>query len=200
MPEARPAGQALLTFETVACARGGRMLWRGLSLTLDAGALIHVTGANGCGKSSLLRLAAGLLPPLSGTVMRPAEAGLIDEKPALDNDLSLIRALAFWQSLGSAMAPADALGATGIDHLADVPVRILSTGQRKRAALARLLIEGRPLWLLDEPANGLDDAGIAMLCHLIAAHQAGGGSVLLASHQPLPIADAAPLALADFAA
>jgi heme exporter protein A len=201
MPEAAPDSHALLMLDNAACARGGRVLWRGLSLRLMAGDAIHVTGSNGCGKSSLLRAAAGLLPVLAGNVTRGGAAGLVDENPALDRTMPLAGALDFWARIGDGtMAPYAALAAVGIAQLADVPVRILSTGQRKRAALARLLIEARPLWLLDEPGNGLDADGMAMLAALIAAHRAAGGAVLLASHQLLPLPELVTIHLPDFAA
>jgi heme exporter protein A len=161
---------------------------------------MHVEGSNGCGKSSLLRVAAGLLPPYAGLVVRGAAAALVDEAPALDHDRTVSEALAFWARLcGSVMPVGAALDNVGLIHLAEVPVRILSTGQRKRAALARLLIEDRRLWLLDEPANGLDGDGIAMLLSLVAAHRQNGGAVLFASHQRLAVPDLATLSLADYA-
>lgn len=192
---------ALLTFTGVACRRGERLLWRGVDLTLDAGAVLHVTGANGVGKSSLIRMAASLLPPYTGTIDRAVPAGLLDEAHALDPERPLARALAFWatvdgvadEAVGSAMAEA------GIRHLADVPVRMFSTGQRKRAALARLLLAHPRLWLLDEPANGLDKAGVDMLAARITEHRATGGAVLLASHFALPLDDVATLDLGAFA-
>lgn len=208
MPQSAALGQApvaavdsLLNLSNVACQRGGRLLWRGLSFALPRGGLIHVRGVNGCGKSSLLRLAAGFLPPVAGTVARGADAGLVDEAHALDSDRPLATALSFWADIGGSSTPqvSDALARTGIAHLANVPVHMLSTGQKKRAALARLLIADAPLWLLDEPANGLDDDGFVMLGGLIAEHRTSGGAILLASHQSLPVIDAVPLTLADFA-
>lgn len=190
----------LLRFDNVACARGGRVLWRGVSFDVATGGLIHIIGANGCGKSSLLRLAAGLLAPAHGTVERGATAGLVDESHALDQDVPLRAALRFWAAFaGASVAIDEALAATGIAHLADVPVRLFSTGQRKRAALARLMVEGRDLWLLDEPANGLDDEGTAMLMRLINRHRDAGGAILLASHQRLDYGAADSLALGAFA-
>jgi heme exporter protein A len=206
MPERSAIGQApndaaapaVLRLTDAACARGGRVLWRGLNLALAPGGLIHITGANGCGKSSLLRVAAGLLAPAHGTVVCHADGGLVDEAHALDPDVPLSAALSFWAALAQRPQSIDAaITATGIAHLVDVPPRLFSTGQRKRAALARLLVEQRTLWLLDEPANGLDDDGVAMLGRLIAAHRAAGGAVLLASHQPLDLAPDATIALAE---
>jgi heme exporter protein A len=201
MPDAAANGHALLELENAACERGGRLLWRKLSLRIMAGEALHLTGGNGCGKSSLLRLAAGLLPPFAGRLERAVPAGLVDEAPALDRELPLGRALGFWAGLSATpLSVAEALSATGIAHLADVPVRILSNGQRKRASLARLLIENRRLWLLDEPANGLDSDGLAMLLRLIAAHRDAGGGVLFASHQPLALPGVNCLGLPDYAA
>jgi len=181
---------SLLELRAVACDRGGRRLFEGLDLVLEPGGAALVTGPNGAGKSSLIRLAAGLLRPARGSVERSARAALADEKLALDQKLPLGRALAFWSGLDGA-DPAAAMAAMGLTELAQVPVRMLSTGQRRRAALARVLASGAPLWLLDEPANGLDSDGEARLEAAMAAHRAGGGAVLAASHQPLALPGAA---------
>jgi heme exporter protein A len=185
----------LLELRDLACARGGRLLFEGLSLSLAPGEAAIVSGPNGVGKSSLIRLAAGLLRPAAGSVERGAAIALADETLALDDKLRLGRALAFWARLdgGSAEAGMDGMG---LAHLAEVPVRMLSAGQRKRAMLARVASSGAPLWLLDEPANGLDSEGCERLAALIAGHRAGGGAVLAASHLPLGIEDARALVLA----
>jgi heme exporter protein A len=169
----------LLRFEGVALRRGGRLLFEGLDLALGGGEALQVAGPNGSGKSSLIRLAAGLLVPDRGHVDRAAVA-LADDQLALDRDLPLRRALDFWS--GGAAKP---MAELGIAHLAAVPVRLLSSGQARRAALARVVASQAPLWLLDEPLNALDGAGAAMLAGVIAAHLAGGGAVLAASHQQL---------------
>lgn len=174
----------LLALEVVACRRGGRLLFEGLSLRLGPGEAALVTGPNGAGKSSLIRLAAGLLRPAAGEVER-AEAALADEHLALDERQRLRPALAFW--VGD---PSGGIETMGLSPLADVPVRILSAGQRKRAALARVVASGAPLWLLDEPANGLDGDGVARLETAMASHRAAGGAILAASHQPLGLAGA----------
>ena len=169
----------LLRFEQVTLRRGGRLLFEDLDLALGPGEVLQVAGPNGAGKSSLIRLAAGLLRPELGQVTRPALA-LADDSTALDRELPLKRALGFWSS-----APAEAMDALGIAHLARVPVRLLSSGQLKRATLARVAASGAPLWLLDEPLNALDADGVRRLAALIDTHRAAGGAILAASHQPL---------------
>lgn len=174
------AAAALLRFSGVALIRGGRKLFEDLNLDLGRGEALEVTGPNGSGKSSLIRLAAGLLRASAGEVSR-ADAALADDQPGLDRELPLGRALAFWGE------PVDAaMTALAIEHLAAVPVRLLSSGQRKRATLARVVAARAPLWLLDEPLNALDADGAERLAQIIGDHRAGGGAVVAASHQPLP--------------
>jgi heme exporter protein A len=170
----------LLSVERVTLVRGARLLFEGLDLRLGAGEAIHVTGPNGCGKSSLIRMVAGLLRPSAGQIERSAVA-LADEGLALDRELPLGRALGYWR--GPRLS--EAMTAFDLDRLADVPVRLLSTGQAKRARLARVMASAAPLWLLDEPLNGLDRDGVRRLDAAIAAHRASGGAVLTASHQGL---------------
>ncbi len=153
----------LLRFQGVSLRRGGRLLFEQLDLALVPGDALQISGPNGSGKSSLIRLAAGLLREERGRVDRSPLA-LADDNIALDRELPL------------KCAP----------HLADVPVRLLSSGQLKRATLARVAGSGTPLWLLDEPLNGLDGDGAARLAAMIEAHRASGGAVLAASHHPLP--------------
>ncbi len=183
----------LLRLDGVTGRRGGRTLFERLDLALGPGEAALVTGPNGAGKSSLLRIAAGLLRPAAGTVER-ADAALADEHPALDERLGLGEALAFWARLDRVSAW-PGMEAMGLEGLALVPVRMLSAGQRKRAALARVLAGSAPLWLLDEPANALDAEGQQKLAAAMAAHRAKGGAVLLASHQPVALADARMVAL-----
>jgi heme exporter protein A len=139
-----------------------------------------VTGPNGSGKSSLLRLAAGLLRPESGRV-ETASLALADDKAALDFELPLSRALRFWGGEVDS-----ALAALGLQSLTDVPVRLLSAGQARRASLARVAATGVPLWLLDEPANALDSSSLDQLGQLVERHREAGGAVVAASHSPLP--------------
>lgn len=172
---------ALLEMKGVACLRGGRLLFEGLDLTLQPGEAVHVTGANGTGKSSLIRLVARLLKPTSGTIER-ADCALADERLALDRDASLDHALGFW--IADETRRSEAMAAMGLD-LGQVPVRLLSTGQRQRARLARVIASDAPLWLLDEPLNGLDLDAADRLEKAIANHRAKGGAVLAASHVPM---------------
>ncbi|MEO5773453.1 MAG: heme ABC exporter ATP-binding protein CcmA [Sphingomicrobium sp.] len=177
--------RGLLAFEAVTLHRGGRVLFEDLSLAVAPGDGLHLAGPNGAGKSSLLRLAAGLLRPERGTIHR-ARLALADEGLALDAEVPLRRALAFWSRLGGAEARLDeALDALDLSPLADVPVRLLSTGQAKRASLARVAASGAPLWLLDEPLNGLDASSVEGVERLVAGHRSAGGGVLVASHLPL---------------
>jgi heme exporter protein A len=182
--------QARVTLDGVACLRGGRLLFEALDLTLEAGEAAMVTGPNGTGKSSLLRIMAGLLPPTAGHCAVAGRIALHDERHALDPELPLGTALAFWAGLDDAVDPGAGMAAMALQPLAEVPVRMLSTGQRQRASLARVIGSGAPVWLLDEPGNGLDQASLERLSDAMAHHRATGGIVIAASHQPLGLLDA----------
>jgi heme exporter protein A len=184
----------LLELRDVALIRRGRLLFERLDLKLEPGGAAVISGPNGAGKSSLMRVAAGLLRHSAGDVRRGGRAALADEAAALDERLTLGRALGFWARLDGARAEAG-MEPMGIAHLADVPVRMLSTGQRKRATLARVIASGAPLWLLDEPANGLDGEGRERLAAAMAGQRQRGGAVLAATHQPIGLDGAAALPL-----
>ena len=185
----------LLRLGNVACIRGDRLLFEDLSLTLNRGDALWLRGPNGTGKSSLIRLAAGLLRPASGTVERRERIALIDEASALDAELPLRRALDFWARIDTVDGHRvdRAMEEMALVPLAEVPVSMLSTGQRKRAAMVRVIASCAPIWLLDEPANGMDDAAQARLVAAVAAHRANGGAVLLASHFALGVPNLAEL-------
>ncbi|WP_010544418.1 heme ABC exporter ATP-binding protein CcmA [Sphingomonas elodea] len=185
-----------LAFDDVTCLRGGRILFERLGFALGPGDAGLVRGPNGVGKSSLIRIAAGLLAPLEGRVTGDGARALLSESAALDAEQTLAAALGFWAGLdGGKACVAEALDAVGLAEIAEVPVRLLSTGQRRRAAFARVLASGAPVWLLDEPGNGLDTASLAMLEARIAAHRAAGGIVLVATHQPIALPDAQEIRL-----
>ncbi len=174
-------------------------MFENLSFALEAGEALIVTGANGVGKSSLIRVAAGLLAPAAGAVAHDGARALLAEAAALDAERDVAAALTFWARLDERPAPetrvAAALDTLDLAALADVPVRLLSTGQRRRVGFARVLASEAPIWLLDEPANGLDHAAVNRLESAIAAHRARGGIALVATHQPLALADTRELRL-----
>lgn len=184
----------------LACRRGDRVLFRGVAFSLQPGEALHIAGANGIGKSSLMRILAGLLPPFAGAVEHAGRIALLDERPALDPQLPLARALEFWRRLDHGGDIGGILGRLQLEHLADVPVRYLSTGQRKRAAMARLAGQEAKIWLLDEPFSGLDETGRALIEDLCAQCLSQGGIVAIASHQPFRVDGTTQLALAEFAA
>ncbi len=188
---------ARLAFDRVACLRGERLLFEDLSFALGTGDAALLTGPNGAGKSSLMRIAAGLLPVSAGKVERGGGIAFAGEAAALDAQLPLERALLFWAKLdGVGKAAVDgALDRMGIASLAQVPVRMLSTGQRKRAALARVIAGAAAIWLLDEPGNGLDSASLDRLGEAMARHRAQGGIIVAATHQPLALPGASEIAL-----
>ncbi|MDP5103066.1 MAG: heme ABC exporter ATP-binding protein CcmA [Erythrobacter sp.] len=188
-----------LIAENLACRRGERLLFRRLSFKLAPGDACHVTGANGAGKTTLIRAMAGLTTPYAGTVTRAGALALLDERSGLDPDLPLGRALDFWFGIDGCSKAAAVMARLRLGTLAEVPVRYLSTGQKKRAALGRVLGQAAPIWLLDEPLSGLDAASQALVSELVREHCSGGGIALIASHQPLDVPGMTSFAIEDFA-
>jgi heme exporter protein A len=191
-----------LTVTDLAAERGGRPVLAGLSFSLAARGLLAVTGPNGAGKSTLLRLIAGLLTPAAGTVAfdpEPAGAYLhyLGHADGLKTALTVEQNLTFWQRVWGGGDIETALARVGLVSLAGISAGALSAGQRRRVAIARLLLVQRPLWLLDEPATALDESAEAMLGALIGEHIQGGGMAVVATHRPLPIAPTATLALGN---
>jgi heme exporter protein A len=187
-----------LSGRNVRCVRGGREVFSGLDFAAVAGEVLAVTGANGSGKTSLLRLIAGLLMPAEGTVsLEGAEAELtlaeqthyLGHRDALKPALSVMENLSFWRDfLGGEVADAgQSLAAVGLDHAAHLPAAYLSAGQRRRLSLARLLTVRRPVWLLDEPTAALDASGQTLFAGLMRDHLARGGLIVAATHGPLGI-------------
>jgi heme exporter protein A len=182
----RQAPLPAISVDNVAVIRGNRLVLRGLSVTARSGDIIWVRGANGCGKSTLIRLIAGMLHATAGSIQTEGRIALADENLALDANLTVEKALMFWADMDGATADARSAAMADMDlqGLAQVPVRFLSTGQRKRASIARVLASKANIWLLDEPYNGLDSESCARLDQAITAHTATGGIVLVAAHQP----------------
>ncbi|MGO4741206.1 heme ABC exporter ATP-binding protein CcmA [Bosea sp. 2KB_26] len=184
-----------LSAEDLACRRGGRLVFENLDFTLGSGEAIALTGRNGAGKSSLIAMICGRLRPAAGR-LRVTGIGdaplmeqihLVGHRDGLKTALTARENLDFVQALlGEPGLPADeALAAIGLPHVAALPVGYLSAGQRRRVALARLLVSRRPLWLLDEPASALDTASQRMLVGLMQSHLDAGGAILAATHGPL---------------
>jgi heme exporter protein A len=196
----------------LAAKRGETRLFADLSFRVEDGAVLTVTGRNGSGKTTLLRVLAGLSAPLAGTVKLDGETvapyasslrrsvAFAGHAAALKDELSATENLAWGTALAGVPADADridsAIERVGLTRQRALPARVLSQGQRRRVALARLILAGRPLWLLDEPVTALDAAGMTLLQDLLAEHLARGGAVVAATHQPLPVAGSPQATLA----
>ncbi len=182
----------------VRCVRGGREVFSGLDFAISSGEALAVTGPNGSGKTSLLRLIAGLLTVAGGSIdleggeaemTLPEQAHYLGHRDALKPALSVLENLSFWRDfLGGEPFDADkGLAAVGLDHATHLPAAYLSAGQRRRLSVARLLTVRRPVWLLDEPTNALDAAGQSLFAGLMQEHLARGGLIIAATHAPLGV-------------
>ncbi len=182
----------------VRCVRGGREVFSGLEFEAASGEALAITGANGSGKTSLLRLIAGLLTLAEGSIgldggeaelTLPEQAHYLGHRDALKPALSVLENLSFWRDFlgGEPSGAIEALESVGLDHAAPLPAAFLSAGQRRRLSIARLLVVRRPIWLLDEPASALDAAGQAMFVGLMQDHLARGGLIVAATHAPLGV-------------
>ncbi len=191
----------MLEGRELAVWRGERVVFSGIDFMLPPGGALLLTGANGAGKSTLLRLVAGLVPPIEGALLWQGEDVLTDRvtharrlrylshADALKPSLTARENLAFFAKLWGGEVEA-ALASVGLLDLAELPARVLSSGQKRRLALARLALTPAALWLLDEPTVGLDAASVERLGVLLATHRAAGGAVMAATHLPLPLPDA----------
>ncbi len=202
-----------LAVDNLACIRGERQLFHDVSFRLAPGEALLLHGPNGSGKSSLLRMLAGFLAPAAGRIswngtdLGGDDHGMglcyLGHQDAVKPQLSARDNLIFWARLtgagaAAAAAAADAaLDAAGLQRQKRLPSRFLSAGQKRRVALARLMLTAAPVWLLDEPSNALDGAAVAWLGEIAARHRAGGGVIVMASHVPVPLPDAKRLQLPD---
>lgn len=182
-------------------ARGGVLLLEGVSFNLRAGAALVVRGPNGCGKTTLLRTLAGLQPALAGSVSVPPDAiAYAAHADGLKATLSVAENLQFWAAIYGTATVTQAMAAMNLTALADRPAQNLSAGQKRRLGLARLLVTGRWLWMLDEPTVSLDTASVALFGDVVRGHLAGGGAALIATHIDLGLPDAQVLDLTPFKA
>lgn len=211
-PHAARTGGLRLRVEDLCVDRGGRRVLDRLSFSLESGEALLVTGRNGAGKSTLLRALAGLLPRAAGRVEIAGVAGEEEEAAGLVHylahadglkaPLTARENLEFWAQFLAAesedrrsLGVAEALERVGLPQVAEAPVAILSAGQKRRVALARLLVAFRPVWLLDEPTSALDRASRERLGRAMVDHRALGGMIVAATHEPLGLEDARELAL-----
>lgn len=172
-----------LTASGLAILRGERLLFREVGLSLGPGEAILLRGANGSGKTTLLRMLSGLTRPEAGSIARQAAHHWVGHREGLKPNETPRSHLALWAKAWGTRPELDAiLAEMGLARAADVPGRYLSAGQRRRTALARLKLDARPVWLLDEPYTALDADGRALLDRMIAAHRAGGGALIAAIH------------------
>lgn len=184
-----------LTVTDLAAQRGGRVVFAGVSFQVADRGVLALTGPNGAGKSTLLRIIAGLLEPVSGAVTVdpasdrgvPSACHYLGHLDALKASMSVADNLTFWSRLWGGGDVSRSLSTVGLSNVADLRAGVLSAGQRRRLAIARLLLVRRPVWLLDEPTSALDSAAEAMLGRLIADHVGGGGMAIVATHRDLPV-------------
>jgi heme exporter protein A len=191
----------MLSVENLAVTRGGLPVLEGVSFALEAGHALVLRGPNGIGKTTLLRTLAGLQPALKGTVSMPPETmAYAAHADGLKSTLSVTENLMFWASVYGTGAIDAALDRMNLRQLAERAAHSLSAGQKRRLGLARLLVTGRPVWVLDEPTVSLDAASVALFAEAVRAHLRSGGAALMATHIDLGLEEARVLDLAPFKA
>ena len=188
----------MLAARGLSCRRGDRTVFAGLDIALGPGEALVVTGANGSGKTSLLRILAGLMRPASGSVERGGACQLVGHSDAVKAALTVAENLAHHVRLAGGGSVAEGLSAVGLARLADVPVRVLSAGQRRRLALARLFAVAAPIWLVDEPATALDSDAVGRFEAGIGRHLSGGGVAVVSTNVPLGLAGARSDGMSDY--
>lgn len=185
----------------LAVARGGLTVLQGLTFALAPGQALILRGPNGIGKTTLLRSLAGLQPAVAGVISLPPDAiAYAAHADGLKATLSVTENLAFWAAVFGTDRVDQALDAMNLRALADRPAANLSAGQKRRLGLARLIVSGRPLWMLDEPTVSLDAASVALFAAVARTHLAAGGMALIATHIDLGLPEARVLELGPFKA
>lgn len=185
----------------LAVARGGLCVLEGVSFTLAPGAALILRGPNGIGKTTLLRTLAGLQPALAGRIGLPPEAmAYAAHADGLKATLTVTENLRFWAAIYGTDGVEAAIARMNLAALRDRMAANLSAGQKRRLGLARLLVSGRVVWMLDEPTVSLDTASVALFAEVVRGHLAAGGSALMATHIDLGLAEAQVLDLTPFRA
>lgn len=191
----------LVEARNLAVSRGGRRAVEGVGFTLDRGEALILRGPNGIGKTTLLRTVAGLQPPTDGDVIADPDAiAYAAHADGLKGALSVIENLRFWREVFGGPPVEPALAAMDLAGLAERPAAMLSAGQKRRLGLARLLVTGRAVWVLDEPTVSLDAGSVALFAQVVRAHLAQGGAALMATHIDLALPEARVLDLGAYRA
>lgn len=190
-----------LSVTNLACARGGLPLLEGVGFSLEAGQALVLRGPNGCGKTTLLRTIAGLQPARAGDITCPPDSiAYAAHADGLKTTLSVAENLSFWAAIYGTKGVGDALDKMNLRPLAGRAAQNLSAGQKRRLGLARLMVTGRPIWVLDEPTVSLDTVSVALFADVMRAHLAGGGMALIATHIDLGLPEVGVLDLTPFKA
>ncbi len=202
-PATPPISDIAIDARDLACERGGRTVFENVGFSIARGGVLAIAGPNGAGKTSLLRIGAGLLREAAGSISLRTNTTVVTDREergrfcawlghqdGVKVALTIRENIQFWSKLYAADAPPTLLDRVGLARLADAPAQYLSAGQRRRLALARIILCSRPLWLLDEPFAALDAAGRTLVADLVRDHCARGGIAMAATHEPLGLSEA----------